>query len=645
MSIVAMDRLRLAAMAADREALLRALQRAGCVELTAAEPTEADGLSAFVRPDGAALAAAQERLHTCRAALECLDRYAPEKKKGLFRKRPVITEQQLFDPESAKRTEAAAEDLLARQQELAALDAERTKLEALRASLAPWRSVDLPLNGGGDGALLAWLGTLPTSVSEEERQNAAAALDGLAEWTEASCDRQLRYLVFVCHASMRDRAAETLRALGFSRVSFRGLDGTAEENDARAAQRLTEAEEEKKAAEQAIAAHAADREALLLALDRAGVDLRREQAKQELVQTQSLLYLEGWLPCKRRAALEAALAPFVCAYELTAPAEEDYPKVPILLENNALTRPLNMVTEMYSLPAYGTLDPNPLMAPFFVLFYGIMMADMGYGLLMMLAALVIKKKYRPKGGMDHFFGLLGLCGVSTFVFGALTGGFFGDFLTQLVSLISPGTEFALPYLFSPLDDIMAILLGAMALGLVQIVTGMAISLVEKCRRRQLLDALFEEVTWWTVFAGIALAALGRGMAVLYAGLALVILGPLVQGEGMGKLTGVFASVYNHVTGYFGDILSYSRLMALMLAGSVIAQVFNMLGAIPGNVAVFLLVSAAGNALNFALNLLGCYVHDLRLQCLEFFGKFYQDGGQPFRPLDNSTQYFDVERAR
>ena len=86
-------------------------------------------------------------------------------------------------------------------------------------------------------------------------------------------------------------------------------------------------------------------------------------------------------------------------------------------------------------------------------------------------------------------------------------------------------------------------------------------------------------------------------------------------------------------------------MALMLAGSVIAQVFNMIGAIPGNLLVFLLVSFAGNALNFALNLLGCYVHDLRLQCLEYFGKFYQDGGQPFRPLDNSTKYFDVEAAR
>jgi len=104
---------------------------------------------------------------------------------------------------------------------------------------------------------------------------------------------------------------------------------------------------------------------------------------------------------------------------------------------------------------------------------------------------------------------------------------------------------------------------------------------------------------------------------------------------------VFGAVYNGVTGYFGDILSYSRLMALMLAGSVIAQVFNTLGAIPGNIIVFIVVSLAGNTLNFALNLLGCYVHDLRLQCLEFFNKFYMDGGRPFKPLEFDTKFVDI----
>ena len=224
----------------------------------------------------------------------------------------------------------------------------------------------------------------------------------------------------------------------------------------------------------------------------------------------------------------------------------------------------------------------------------------------------------------------------------MTGGFFGDFLTQLVAIVSPGTVFALPKLFDPLDDLTMILIGSMALGLVQIITGMAISLIEKCKRKKFLDAFFEEITWWIVFLGIALAVLKKGTAVLYLGCALVLLGPIVQGKGWGKLTGVFGSIYNHVTGYFGDILSYTRLMALMLAGSVIAQVFNMLAAMPGNVVAFLIISMLGNAMNFGLNLLGCYVHDLRLQCLEFFNKFYVDGGKPFRPMTLDTEYVDLQ---
>ena len=173
---------------------------------------------------------------------------------------------------------------------------------------------------------------------------------------------------------------------------------------------------------------------------------------------------------------------------------------------------------------------------------------------------------------------------------------------------------------------------------------MAISFVQKLKKGQVLDAILEEVTWWVLFAGIALMVLKVTNLVLYAGLVLVVAGPLITGKGFGKITGIFASLYNHVTGYFGDILSYSRLMALMLAGSVIAQVFNTLGAIPGNIVVFFIISMAGNALNFALNLLGCYVHDLRLQCLEYFGKFYEDGGKPFRPLAINTKYVDIENV-
>lgn len=635
-----MKHLRLLGMESEREALLKAMQDMECVEISSIDGSEEALKSGFAKPDDKALMSAQEASRAYRTALASLDRFAPEKK-GMFRKRQGVSRAAFFSAESEENARTAAETINKDTRRLGEIESERTKNEALRATLAPWLTVDAPL-GGADGALAVFFGTAGLNVTDDALKALADSLDGLLTWQQASSDRSLRYLLVMCHGSVKERALSALRDLGFSTVSFRGMTGTAKENDKALAENLAALEKERQEIEQHIAGLGGKRETLLEASDRAAIALRREEAKSRLVGTDKVFLLEGWLPADRCAALEKALEPFTCAIETREPTEDEYPQVPVQLKNNKLTRPLNMVTEMYSLPAYGTLDPNPLMAPFFILFYGIMMADMGYGLLMVIASVIISKKYRPKGTSGELFSLLGLCGISTFIMGALTGGFFGDFLTQLVAIVSPGTVFALPKLFDPLDDLTMILIGSMALGMVQIVTGMAISLIEKCKRKKFLDAFFEEITWWIVFIGIALLALGKGAAVLYVGCALVLLGPIVQGKGWGKLTGVFGSLYNHVTGYFGDILSYTRLMALMLAGSVIAQVFNMLAAMPGNVIAFIIISMLGNAMNFGLNLLGCYVHDLRLQCLEFFNKFYVDGGKPFRPMTLDTEYVDLQ---
>ena len=635
-----MKHLRLLGMESEREALLKAMQDMECVEISSIDGSEEALKSGFAKPDDKALMSAQEASRAYRTALASLDRFAPEKK-GMFRKRQGVSRAAFFSAESEENARTAAETINKDTRRLGEIESERTKNEALRATLAPWLTVDVPL-GGADGALAVFFGTAGLNVTDDALKALADSLDGLLTWQQASSDRSLRYLLVMCHRSVRERALSALRDLGFSTVSFRGMTGTAKENDKALAENLAALEKERQEIKQRVAGLGGKREALLEASDRAAIALRREEAKSRLVGTDKVFLLEGWLPADRCAEIEKTLKPFTCAIETREPTEDEYPQVPVQLKNNKLTRPLNMVTEMYSLPAYGTLDPNPLMAPFFILFYGIMMADMGYGLLMMIASVIISKKYRPKGTSGELFSLLGLCGISTFIMGALTGGFFGDFLTQLVAIVSPGTVFALPKLFDPLDDLTMILIGSMALGMVQIVTGMAISLIEKCKRKKFLDAFFEEITWWIVFIGIALLALGKGAAVLYVGCALVLLGPIVQGKGWGKLTGVFGSLYNHVTGYFGDILSYTRLMALMLAGSVIAQVFNMLAAMPGNVIAFIIISMLGNAMNFGLNLLGCYVHDLRLQCLEFFNKFYVDGGKPFRPMTLDTEYVDLQ---
>lgn len=648
MAIVKMKGLRLLAMRSDREALLELLQGMGCVEIDEPDqdPQTWQGLlsqlgnQTLSRPDGQALSQAREDLQAAQRALAVLKRHG-DKGRGLLAPRPRLTRQQLFDGE--EQGKQAVQQVLEADRQLAALEAQHSKLLTQRAALAPWLELNIPLDTASTQEMVVQFGTVTAGVELEQVQRAVEGASELAQLTQASVDRDVRYCLLVCHTSAQEEVLQALRDFGWSRMNLSGWTGTAKENDQRIAQALEQNEQETAQAEQQLAQLTSLAEPIRQAADRASVRINREEGRSRLLDTEKTFLLEGWVPAEKWPELESQLKNYPCAWELRDPTEEEYPKVPVKLKNNWFTRPLSMVTEMYSLPAYNGLDPNPLMAPFFILFYGIMMADMGYGLLMMIASVVVLKKSRPRAGMHNFFALLGLCGVSTFIMGAVTGGFFGDFIPQLLKLINPESTFVWfwPTLFTPLEDTMMILVGAMALGFVQILVGMAISFVKKLRRGQVMDAIWEEVTWWVVFAGLALAILGVTNLVIILGGVMVVAGPILTEKGFGKITGIFGSLYNHVTGYFGDILSYSRLMALMLAGSVIAQVFNTLGAIPGNVVIFIIISMLGNALNFALNLLGCYVHDLRLQCLEYFNKFYEDGGKPFRPMKLDTNYYDV----
>ena len=638
-----MKKLHVIAMADRREELLKGLLHLGCVEISEPGEVLADPqwASLFQR-SGSSLAECKGQLTDVNTALDAIKQYA-KLKDGMFIKRHPITEAEFLDAGAAEKAQAACDAVREQLGILTKAQSEAGRLESRAAALKPWESLDLPLERSGTAHTIFRLGVCPgqTDVGAIRVQMEAEGL--AAELYEISADKLQKYLLVIVHRGDEEKTQELLRPFGFSAVTFQGMTGTAAEN-IRSLERDLEANKKTQDdAAAAIAASAENRDALRIYADRLRAEAAKEQCAESVLTDETVLFFQGWVPAERESAVGAFLTENGCAWETRDPTEEEIPDVPVQLKNNWLTKPLNMVTEMYSLPRYDNVDPNPLMAPFFILFYGVMMADMGYGLLMMLASVFVLRTYRPKGTMQHFFGLLGLCGISTFVMGALTGGFFGDFLTQLAQLIHPESTFALPALFTPLDDTLMILVGAMCLGFVQILTGMVISVVGKLKRGQFLDAFWEEITWWVVFAGIALAVLGVTNLVLYAGIVLVVAGPVINGKGFGKITGIFGSLYNHVTGYFGDILSYSRLMALMLSGSVIAQVFNTLGAIPGNVVVFFIVSMAGNALNFALNLLGCYVHDLRLQCLEFFKNFYQDGGKPFRPLAVDTKYVDIQK--
>lgn len=647
MSIVKMKHIRLFGMAADRETLLRQLQHLGCVEIS--EPTDklADpDWAALTRVDDAGLARVKADAALLNAALNTLKGIGKEKG-GLLQARPEVTEGQLFDEGLRASAMEAAQAVNAQEKRISAIQNEQGKLRAQKAALTPWLELDIPLETTGTLEVSATFGAVMSTVALDTVKQALEEATELVEVIPAGKDREFQYVLILCHRSAEETAFETLKKFGFSRSSLRGWTGTARENTDRLEGELRRLEGELAEAKGAIAALVPHREDIKLCIDRMTQEIQREEYKGRLLQSQATIFFEGWVPAENLPALEKVLGQYPAAWEANDPAPEEYPQVPIKLKNNKLTRPLNMVTNMYVLPAYDGVDPNPLMAPFFIFFFGLMMADMGYGILMVAAALVVIYKMKPKDGMADFAGLLLLCGISTFLMGALTGGFFGDFIPQIAKIINPASTLALPALFTPLNDTLAILIGSLVLGLIQIITGMIISVVRKVQTGDVADAIWSEVTWWIILGGAALAILGIGSVggypvVLIVGLVMLVIGSTRNAKGFGKLTALIGAVYNGATGFFSDILSYARLMALMLAGSVIAQVFNTLGSVTGNVVGFVIISFIGNMLNFALNLLGCYVHDLRLQCLEFFGRFYKEGGKPFRPLFIHTKYVDIK---
>ena len=647
MSIVKMKHLRLVALQRDREGLLRLLQRMGCVEIDEPQVQPDELPEGLNRPDTGGLARAKELRGEAERALGVLDRYAPEKS-GLFRERAALDEHTLFDGQALEQARQAVGQVLEAERTAAALEAELAKLAEERGGLEPWLSVDVPLDMDATQHMQVRFGTLPAGAEPGAVEGQLLAQTPLVRVVWAGADRERRYLLLMYHQSAAEPVEQTMKTLGWSRANLRSWTGTAQDNDLRLARQQEQARTRLDQELARLREMGALRTRLQLAADRAQIDADREESRCRLLDTQSTFVLEGWLPADSADALVRELERVACALELTDPDPEDYPRVPIKLKNGLLSRCMNVITEMYSMPAYDGIDPNPFMFPFFVLFFGIMMADMGYGLLMIAASLVVLFKAHPGQGTRYFMEGVLWCGISTFVVGALTGGFFGDLIPQMARILDPDSTLALPALFTPLDDTMAIMIGSVALGCVQIVTGMTISVVHKIRHGAFVDALFDEITWWVILGGAALAIFGIGTVsgipvVLVVGVLMLVLGGTRKARGFGKVASLVGLVYNGVTGFFSDALSYVRLMALMLSGSVIASVFNTLGATFGNVVLFVIVAMIGNALNLALNLLGCYVHDLRLQCLEFFNRFYKEGGRPYAPLSYQTKYNDIIR--
>ena len=652
MAIVKMKRLRVIALAAQRDELLQRLLHAGCVEVTEPQAELSDPeWMALLKRDTSALSDVKARQNAVNGALEALQKYAPEKK-GLFIHRRTIKEKEFLSDAAMNAALHSAGEINARVQKISQLYTQENRLTGQRASLVPWSGLDLPLNTGGTEHARVSFHTCPAAVDLAEVRQALAQAAPSAELFPVSADRELQYLVIMCHRAESETVTETVRPWSFSTVSFKDMNGTAAENITRIDGELEEIRVRRDKTAEEIAAMADCRRDLQVCSDRLTAELSKESAKERLLTNGTVVFMEGWISEPGIPKAEAEMLKFACAWETAEPLEEEEP--PILLQNPKWMTPINMVTEMYSLPAYRGIDPNPLIFWFFLFFFGFMFADVAYGIIIWAVCFVISRKYNPKGTMGYMFRLGQYMGISTLICGIFTGGFFGDVIPKVAEQMFGIPMEGLPQwlqtfsngiIVNPINDPMTTLILAIVIGVVQLVFGQCIHIYMGFRDGHPIDGLLDVVPWWLFFGSIGLVAAGQPWWWILVGCAILI---ATQGHTkrgfFGKLFGGVASLYD-VTSWLSDVLSYSRLMALMLATSVIASVMNTLGTLGGlsvgGIILFVLVFIIGHVFNVGVNIIGTYVHAARLQYLEFFGKFYEEGGQAFQPMTYNTKYVDI----
>ena len=654
MAVAEMQRLVLVGNNKERKDLLRALHNLGCVEIDKTHEIEDLGnIDRTERKEEVQLSLAKlalafdvikDKKNVAKSmAKKKLIEYTPPKK-GFLEPKPQIEFDEFIALEHhSSDLFADIDDISKLNNELIAIKSEEAKNKNIIASMSIYKDIDMNLSEFVDTKNVSvFLGSIPSN-KREKLEETLKEVEFVAY--EVQGDSSNVAVLVTCLKEKVDEVNEALMSFEFVPINSReeakpaDIIKRAEESNATLDKRRTELILEILKYEDKLSRYQ-------LMYDYYTLENVKAEREENMKTTGTSYVLEAWVPKQYAGVVEKRLteSPLTLSFLLRDPEEGEIP--PSFVMDNAVVTPYESVTNMFSVPHYGEVNPNPIMGFFFFLFFGIMVSDAGYGLLMTIATGVALWKLKPGKYDCSLIKILLMGGISTMFWGIMFGSYFGMTFH--------------PIMFNPLDKPINMMILSIVLGLIQMLVGLGINAYSLFKQKKPLDAIFGVFSWYFLVLSIGfimapmLIESAKGVAwVKTTGIVLLVVGLLglmvsgaLHAKGFKKVTGAFGGLYG-IVNFFSDLLSYTRLFGLGLATGVIGMVFNkiavvMIDLVPVlGVVIAIVLLVVGHVFNLGINTLGAYVHNSRLQFIEFFGKFYEGGGRLFAPLGSTNKYYHV----
>jgi len=654
MPVEKMKKVNILSTSSQRENILSALRDSGLVEITELKQAPEPDLSV---PPEKPEADFKHELAELASTIEFLEAYSKDKKSLIeaiigyripVKKEDFLSTHANFNYKNTiKQQKVLSSKIVNLQSLLGKLEEERKKLE-------PWRSLDVKLSD------LCGLSEVKTAVGRipAKRENLLKKQlsENLAD-SELSIVKKTRttiHFILFYHKDNDEAAGKILASSEFEKADLPECGRTPEEE-------IQSALSSTKTAKEELAALAAEAESLtryklkLMCVYDAALQKQNEaEAENKGAQTPYLFVIEGWATESSVDVLKKILLSVTREVELTVsdPSKDEIP--PVVIKNPSHLGPFETITRIFGLPKYTEIDPTAVLSVFFLIFFGMCLSDAGYGFAMIIISWFMLKRLQLSAGGKKLLQLLMIGGVATIVIGALTGGWFGVELEKI-----PG-RFALlkstllgMRMIDPIRNPLPILGISIGLGIISVLFGITINMLEKIKKGYVKDGILDEAPWLLFLGSIGVFIAGYVFAPVVASLAkfFILLGAIslivTQGRHqknivMKFLAGVM-SLYGS-TGYMGDVLSHSRLLALGMSTAIIGMVINILASmagagLPGLGIIFMvLILIVGHTFNLLVAIMGAFIHSTRLELVEFFPKFFEGGGKEFKPYKRESKY-------